>query len=356
MTPDEIERLAERIARILREGDWIPGPVRPDPPGSPTPGQLPAWAASAQSLGDVAPGRSRGDGGPGRHRADYGALSAAARAAAAGRGPSPGRVAGGSGSRVTTRGRRVPVAISNRHVHLSQSDAEALFGPGTSLTPDRPIRQPGQYAAHQRVSVVGPDGRIEGVRVVGPTREETQVELARSDCREIGLAAPVAGSGHLRGAAPVTLEGPAGRVDLPAAAIVAARHLHVSEEDAPGLGLADGDRVDLDVGSGERRVRLFGVLVRSGSRHATELHLDRDEAWAVGIDGSGQEAVMVGRPRRGRGMGTGPSRTTGARPLISAQDVDRLAAEGETLSDGSRYLVTPAARDRARALGIWRSR
>lgn len=345
MTPEEIEALAARIASILTAQGWVPAPVRPDPPGSPTPGQLPPWAAAAQSLSDVAPGPSRSGGN--RHRPSYATLSVAARAAAAGTGPTP----------TTSRGSRpdgkpvgpvVPVAVSNRHIHLSRSAVESLFGAGHRLTSDRPIRQPGQFAAVERVKVVGPGGAIDGVRIVGPARADTQVELALSDCRRLGVTAPIRDSGGTDHSAPIRLEGPAGSLDLAQGAIVAARHLHLSPADATRLNLKMGDRVDLRINSDTRPVTLHRVLVRSGETHATELHIDVDEARAVDLPTDATATII----RRGQGSGTAPRATR--RRLVTDADVATLAAAGQTLSSASNYIITPAARDRAKALGIWR--
>ncbi len=374
MTPEEIRALAQRIADLLARRDWVPGPVRPPPPGGPTSASLPPWAGAAQGLADVAPSRRPGSPQPGPRPA-YHDLTVAARAAAAGRGPSPlpsptTRQGGGRSSTA----RSVPVAVSNRHIHLSQQDVERLFGAGHRLTPDRPITQPGQFAARERVRVVAPGGAaegaagaggaggagagIDGVRVVGPARSTTQVELAASDFRRLGMKGAILHSGHTAaGAVPIRLEGPAGAVDIKAGAMIAARHLHLAPEDADRFGLSDGDRVTLVVGVGDRQVTLPNVLVRAGETHATELHVDVDEARAFAVDGD-TRAEIVGRPsrrsqakRRGRQNERGES---GARVLVTERDVDRYARDGQMLTDGGRFLVTPAARDRAKAVGIWR--
>ncbi|MFQ5703882.1 MAG: phosphate propanoyltransferase [Gemmatimonadales bacterium] len=349
MTPEEIQDLAARIADLLARRDWLPGTVRPEPPGPPTPGALPPWAAAGQQLSDVAPvpGRRTSSG---RHRPSYDGIVAAARCAAAGRAPAP--MPGGEEREVESAvsGRVVPIAVSNRHIHVSAADFARLYGPSKEPTPDRPITQPGQFAANERVRVVGPRGAIDNVRIVAPTRATTQVELSVTDCRAIGIDAPVRGSGDTAGSAAVRLEGPVGAVDLREGAIVAARHLHVSEADASKLGLADGDRVSVALGQGDRRATIADVLVRSGKRHATELHLDTDEARAFGV-GRGDTATILGRPRSGR-----VGRSSGPRKLVKERDVSRFAAAGETLCDNGPFIVTPAARDRAKALGIWRDK
>ena len=351
MNKNELEGLSEKIAsRLAGAGAhaWVPGPVRPEPPGRPTPGALPPWAGSAQSLSDVGPIR-RPAGHP-RHRPEYPAVVAAVRQAAAGRGPAPlpsGSKAGPARAATARSPREVPIGVSNRHLHVSERDFATLFGAGKTPTPQRGITQPGQYAAAETVAVVGRGGRIEGVRIVGPARGQTQLELSPADCRALGITAPVKVSGRLEGSTGgVTLEGPAGKVALESGVIVAQRHLHVAPGDAKALGVADGDVVAVECGPPGRRVTLHDVVVRMGPSHATELHLDTDEANAAQAR-SGDRAQLVAVARAGRAGGR-------RRPLLTERDVALLASRGETVDAAGPYLVTPAARDRAKALGVWR--
>jgi len=342
-----VEMVAERLAAAQGRGTWLPVPTRPEPPGDPTPGALPSWSGAAQSLGDVAPSR-RPAGFP-RHRTEYPALVAATRQAAAARGPSPlpsGSAAGADREATKTVRREVPIGVSARHIHVSARDFAALFGAGRVPSVRKVISQPGQFAAGETVAVVGPKGRLDGVRIVGPARGATQVELSPADCRHLGIDAPVSLSGKLeRSAGGVTLEGPAGTVALQGGVIIAQRHLHVAPADAKRLGVADGDRLAVECGPGGRRVTLHDVLVRMGPTHATELHLDVDEANAAGVT-TGDAAAIVARatqPAKGR-----------RRPLLTERDVAAMAARGETVRAGGPWLLTPAAEDRAKALGIWR--
>jgi putative phosphotransacetylase len=351
MNEDALKDLSEKIASGLAAAGaraWLPVPVRPEPPGRPTSGALPAWAGAAQALSDVAPTR-RSTGHP-RNRTDYPAMVVAERQAAAGRGPSPspsGSQAGAARPATITTPREVPIGVSNRHLHVSERDFATLFGAGKSLTPQRPITQPGQFAAAEAVTAAGPHGRIEGVRIVGPARGRTQLELSPADCRALGIGAPVKVSGRLEGSVGgVTLEGPAGKVSLESGVIVAQRHLHVAPADAKQLGLADGDQVAVECGPAGRRMTLHDVVVRMGPSHATELHLDTDEANATQVH-NGDRAQIVAVSRGGRASGR-------RRPLLVERDVARLASRGEVLSASGPYLLTPAARDRARALGVWR--
>ena len=188
----------------------------------------------------------------------------------------------------------VGIGVSSRHIHLSEGDVHALFG--HPLTVDRTISQPGQFAAKETVTVEGPRGSIAGVRIVGPARGATQVEVSFTDARHLGVDARVFASGSLDGSAGgVTLRGSAGSVRLDRGVIVAGRHLHLSPGDGSAWGLADGDVIDVRCGGGPRRVTLHGVLVRSGPTHATELHLDTDEANAAGVRTGDRAAIVAWR-------------------------------------------------------------
>ena len=350
MTNDELDRLADLIARALLEqtprangvrSAWLPPPVRPAPPERG--GEPPTWSGAAQTLDDVAPSRN-GDVAP-KFRASVAELARATRAAAAGKGAPPERAAREPERRLTRHRPAgapsidVRIGVSNRHVHLSADDLRKLFG-GAALTVARQLTQPGQFAAAESVAVHGPKGRIDGVRVVGPTRGETQLEIAASDAAVLGIEPPVAASGSLQGSTGgVSLVGPAGRIELQRGVIVAARHLHLAPADARRWGLRDGDHLDVRCGSGPRAATLHDVLVRAGEGHATELHLDTDEARAVGVK-TGDGAVVIAW------------RTPGApkRRLVTERDVQQLARQGQPLPPNA--ILTPSARDRARALGL----
>jgi putative phosphotransacetylase len=347
----DLEGLSEKIASQLAAAGaqaWLPVPVRPEPPGRPTAGALPTWAAGAQALSDVAPVR-RSSGHP-RNRPDYPAMVVAERQAAAGRGPSPypaGSKAGAARAATARSPREVSIAVSNRHLHVSERDFATLFGAGKAPTAQRTIGQPGQFAAAETVAVAGRSGRIEGVRIVGPARGQTQLELSPGDCRTLGIQAPVKVSGRLEGSTGgVSLEGPAGKVTLESGVIIAQRHLHVAPADARQLAVADGDVAAVECGPAGRRVTLHDVVVRMGPSHATELHLDTDEANAAQVK-SGDRAQLVAVSRGGR-----PS--SRRRPLLTERDVARLASRGEVVAADGPYLLTPSARDRAKALGVWR--
>ena len=173
--------------------------------------------------------------------------------------------------------RQVPVGISMRHIHLSRREVDALFGRTYQLTPLRPLSQPGQFACQECLDVIGPKGVLHRVRILGPERPEAQVELAQTDCRTIGVQAPVRPSGRVEGTPGVLLQGPRGVLSLSQGVIIADRHLHMSTAQAQAFGLSDGDVVRVEVGGGKPGV-LDGVLVRAGGKYELDLHLDTDDA------------------------------------------------------------------------------
>jgi len=176
----------------------------------------------------------------------------------------------------------VPVGISVRHVHLCQADGETLFGAGFQLQPLRELYQPGEFASAQQVHLAGPHNSLRNVRVLGPVRERTQVEVSRSDAILLGIRPPVLQSvAHGRGER-VILAGPEGYVDARQAAICAHRHIHTPPDLAAKWGLSDGDRVRVRV-EGVRAAILEKVIIRVQPRARLELHLDTDEANAVGL-------------------------------------------------------------------------
>ena len=184
-------------------------------------------------------------------------------------------------------GYKVQVGLSNKHLHLQKDHLDILFGEGYELTMKKPITQPGQYAAEEKVDIVGPKGTLKGIRVLGPVRPETQVELAMTDARAIGIKAPIRESGKLDGTPGCKIIGPCGEVELDHGVIVAWRHVHLNPEQAIEAGVKDKDIVSLRI-EGERAVVFENVLVRSGEKHEGEVHIDTDEGNAAGC---GPDAV-----------------------------------------------------------------
>lgn len=174
----------------------------------------------------------------------------------------------------------VPIGISARHIHLCQEDIEKLFGPGYRLTPSKNLYQPGQFAAKEVVSVVGPNSVLEAVRILGPARKETQVEISRTDAYKLGLDAPIRDSGELAGTPGAVLVGPKGPVMLNQGVIMAASHIHISEQEANLYGFKDGDRVEA-LARGRREISYRNVKIRVTSNSKLEFHLDTDEANAA---------------------------------------------------------------------------
>lgn len=174
----------------------------------------------------------------------------------------------------------VELEASGRHVHVTREQAQTLFGHG--LTPKRPLSQPGQYLANERVTVVGPKGTFENVAVLGPERKEAQVEISLTDGRTLGLEAPVRLSGDVSGTPGVTLNGPAGTVTLNQGVIAAQRHIHLTPEDARNFGVKDKQVVKLQTFTA-RPVIFQDVAVRVSPEFASYVHLDYDEANACGF-------------------------------------------------------------------------
>ncbi|MDP4159102.1 MAG: phosphate propanoyltransferase [Bacillota bacterium] len=177
---------------------------------------------------------------------------------------------------------KVPVGISNRHIHLSQEHIDALFGMGYSLTKMKDLSQHGQYACEETVTLIGPKGTIPGVRILGPARKASQVELARTDTYKLGVNPPVRDSGNLEGTPGIDIEGPKGLVHLEQGVIIATRHLHMSSEDAWKYSLKDGEYLRAIV-PGPRGGVFGNVLVRVNPNYALDLHIDTDEANAFGL-------------------------------------------------------------------------
>ena len=186
----------------------------------------------------------------------------------------------------------VPVGVSNRHIHLSTADLETLFGAGYELTPIKDLSQPGQFACKETLTIVGPSLRpIENVRVLGPVRKASQVEISRTDSFTLKVKPPVRESGDIAGSAPVTIIGPKGVVTLKEGCIIANRHIHMSTDEGAAFGLSDGQYVDVEV-NGERRTKFYDVQVRVHKDFRLEMHIDTDDANAAGI-GNGAKVKIV---------------------------------------------------------------
>lgn len=174
----------------------------------------------------------------------------------------------------------VELEASGRHVHVTAEQAKILFGHG--LTPERPLSQPGQYLAKERVRIIGPKGEFRNVAVLGPERQTGQVEISLTDGRTLGIEAPVRLSGDVAGSPGITLEGERGRVTLSQGVIAAQRHVHLTPEDAEKFGVKNGQTVRLQTFTA--RPTVYGdVAVRVSPDFASYVHLDYDEANACGF-------------------------------------------------------------------------
>lgn len=174
----------------------------------------------------------------------------------------------------------VELEASGRHVHVTKEQALTLFG--HPLTPKRPLSQPGQYLAEERVTVIGPKGEFENVAVLGPERREAQVEISLTDGRTLGIAPPVRLSGDVAGSPGAVLVGPRGRVELTQGVVAAQRHIHLTPEDAARFGVRDKQVVKLQALT-DRPLTFSDVAVRVSPEFASFAHLDYDEANACGF-------------------------------------------------------------------------
>ena len=176
----------------------------------------------------------------------------------------------------------VPVGVSARHIHLTQEHVEALFGPGYQLTKKKALMG-GQFASNEKVTIVGLKLRaIENVRVLGPVRKNTQVEISATDAISLGVKAPIRESGNIAGSAPIAIIGPKGAVYLNEGCIVAKRHIHMAPKDAMAAGVHDGDIVSVKADN-ERGTIFNNVQIRVDDSFTLEMHIDTDEANAAQI-------------------------------------------------------------------------
>lgn len=178
----------------------------------------------------------------------------------------------------------IPVAVSARHLHLDAATFAVLFGEGATPTRRKDISQPGQYACEEKVNLVGPRGRIDGVRLLGPLREKNQIEISRTDEFKLGVDAPVRDSGQVAGSAPIVLEGPKGTAQLVEGLICAKRHVHMAPADAERFRVKDGDEIEVAITGGPRDLVFGDVLVRVSDKYVLEMHIDTDEANAAELD------------------------------------------------------------------------
>lgn len=191
----------------------------------------------------------------------------------------------------TSAGYQVPVGVSARHIHLTQEHVEMLFGTGYHLTKKKDLMG-GQYACNETVTIVGLKLRaIENVRVLGPVRKASQLEISATDAMKLGVAAPIRESGNVKGSAPIAVVGPKGVIYLEEGCIVAMRHIHMSPADAEAAGVSDGDVVSVKADN-ERGTVFNQVKIRVDKNFTLEMHIDTDEANASKIK-TGDKVTIV---------------------------------------------------------------
>lgn len=259
----------------------------------------------------------------------------------------------------------VPAEASGRHVHLSPEDVEKLFGLGHTLTPKRPLSQPNQFLAEERVTLIGPNGTFKNVAVLGPPRGHTQVEVSASDARTLGLQPPVALSGDLSQAGDMLIASKDAFLMAEQSLIIARNHIHMSPEEALAAGVADGDLVDVRMCT-DRPVTFNDVVIRSGPAHKLALHIDFDEANACGFQ-KGCKALIIGKkccgsapipePRLPQEPFTEGEISPGdvvisTRFLSETQVKEAIAAGASSVMVSEKTIVSPLAQDLLSKRGV----
>jgi putative phosphotransacetylase len=258
-----------------------------------------------------------------------------------------------------------PIGVSNRHIHLSQHDLELLFGKDYNIHCQRDLSQPGQCAASETVIIAGPKGSLEQVRVLGPVRKQTQVEVSRSDTFRLGVTAPTRESGKLEGSGEITVIGPNGSIQLKEGLITAKRHIHMTPADAHTYGVSDGQPVQVKV-DGERGVIFDNVVVRVSDRFFLEFHIDMDEANGAGIR-HGDKAYLISGLIASNKFGlintsikddtkknVNVSKAVIEEPsvLVTEETVRRAWKQKAALVINKGVICTPLARDVIKELGV----
>lgn len=181
--------------------------------------------------------------------------------------------------------KKILVEVSARHCHLSREHLDILFGEGYELTVKKPLSQPGQYAAEEKVKVIGPKRELPNVSILGPIRKETQVEISLTDARSIGINAPIRESGDIQQSSGCVLVGPKGQVEIQEGVIIAKRHIHITPEDAHKYDVKDKQIVAVKIQTEQRSTILDDVVIRVRDDFSSAMHIDTDEGNAAGITG-----------------------------------------------------------------------
>lgn len=252
---------------------------------------------------------------------------------------------------------KIPIGVSARHVHLAQAEVEQLFGENYQLTPKFELSQPGQFAAEETVVIAGPKGSINRVRILGPARTLTQVEVSWTDAMKLGVKPPLRISGDIKDSSPVTLIGPKGSVVLPEGLIIAQAHIHMSPADSERFQVVDGQSVQIKV-QGLRPIILSNVMIRVSERYRLEMHIDTDEAnagliqqgaFAEIVNGQVMEPLTVKEmPLVAKQASANQSIYHFEKKLLSQVDV--LEIEAQEIVVPKRTIVTALAYDKIREL------
>ncbi len=189
---------------------------------------------------------------------------------------------------------KVTVGISNRHVHVTKEHLEILFGENYELQVLRPVNQPGQFASVEKVSIETSKSKIDGVRILGPVRPYTQVEVSKTDAIKLGLNPPVRDSGDLKGSEPITIIGPCGKVKIEEGCILATRHIHMTPEERKKLGLEGVSKVNVKI-EGEKGGIMKEVHIKSADASYYEMHIDTDDANAFLLTNNDQVEILIGK-------------------------------------------------------------
>ncbi len=249
---------------------------------------------------------------------------------------------------------QVPIGVSNRHIHLSQSHIEHLFGKGYKLKDIKPLSQPGQFACEEVVTIIGPKGMLKA-RILGPAREHTQVEILRSDAFTLGVTPVLRHSGDINNTPGIIIKGPVGAVEIESGVIVSKRHLHLNNQQAKNLSLSDGDKISVKT-MGLRPTIFSDVLVRVGNSHFMDFHIDTDEANGAAVI-SGDIAEIVRQPEPIAEPSPNPPKSEPIKFLkgvVTERDIINLAqtCEGEMSITVKGGQITPLAKEAARKMNV----
>ena len=186
---------------------------------------------------------------------------------------------------------KVLVEVSARHIHLTDADVEALFGPGYQLTVKKELSQPGQFACNEKVTIKGERGELK-LSVLGPTRSATQVELSLTEARTVGVKAQIRESGDIEGTSGITVIGPAGTIEIDKGVIVAKRHIHMTPADAERFGVTNGQIVSVKIDTEGRSLTFGDTVIRVSDKYSLAMHIDTDEANAAAIAGTAMGEII----------------------------------------------------------------